>query len=127
MSAHGGLVTRADLAAYEALERPPLRGAYRGHEILGMAPVSSGGTSVIQMLNVLEGFDLAASGLNSAATIHLAAEAMRRGFADRARYLGDPAFNPAMPIGRLTSKPYADDIRRSIALQRASPSSPATF
>ena len=92
-----------------------------------MAPVSSGGTTVIQMLNVLEGFDLAATGLNSAATIHLAAEAMRRSFADRARYLGDPAFNPAMPIERLTSKPYADDMRRSIALQRASPSSPASF
>ena len=127
MQAHGGLITRADLKAYAAVERAPLRGTYRGYDILGMPPVSSGGTAVVEALNILEGYDLAASGFNSAATLHLAAESMRRAFADRARYLGDPAFNPAMPVERLTSKDYAADLRRGIDPERASPSSPASF
>ena len=127
MAAHGGLITRADLRAYEPRRRDPLRGAYRGYEVLSMAPVSSGGTALIEMLNVLEGYDLSRTGYGSAATVHLMAEAMRRAFADRARYLGDPDANPHMPIERLTSKEYAAALRRTIREDRASVSSPESF
>jgi gamma-glutamyltranspeptidase/glutathione hydrolase len=127
MAAHGGLITRADLKAYKPERRPPIRGTYRGHEILSMPPISSGGTALIEMLNVLEGYDLAASGWGSAQNTHLMIEAMRRSFADRARYVGDPAFNPAMPIARLTSKEYAAGLRATIRTDRASVSSPASF
>ena len=129
MAAHGGLITRADLRAYEPRRRDPLRGAYRGYEVLSMAPVSSGGTALIEMLNVLEGYDLSRTGYGSAATVHLMAEAMRRAFADRARYLGDPAFNPgiAAALERLVSKEYAQELRRTIRPERASVSSPSTF
>jgi len=127
MAAHGGLITRADLRAYEPRRRDPLRGAYRGYEVLSMAPVSSGGTALIEMLNVLEGYDLARTGYGSAATVHLMAEAMRRAFADRARYLGDPETNPQMPIQRLISKEYATALRRTIREDRASVSSPESF
>jgi gamma-glutamyltranspeptidase/glutathione hydrolase len=127
MAAHGGLVTRADLRAYQARRRDPLKGTYRGYDVLSMAPVSSGGTALIEMLNILEGYDLARSGFGSAATVHLLVEAMRRAFADRARYLGDPDANPGMPIGRLTSKGYAAELRRTIREDRASVSSPETF
>jgi gamma-glutamyltranspeptidase/glutathione hydrolase len=127
MAANGGLITYADLAAYRALRRLPLVGNYRGHDIVSMPPVSSGGTAVIQMLNILEGYDLAASGAGSAATTHLLIEAMRRAYADRARYLGDPLFNPDLPIDRLTSKEYAESLRRTISLERASASSSESF
>ena len=127
MQANGGIMTRADLAAYRAVRRTPLAGAYRGHEVLSMPPISSGGAAIVQMLNILEHDDLAASGFGSAATVHLMIEAMRRAYADRARYLGDPAFNPAMPIERLTSKAYAAELRRTIDDGRASASSPESF
>jgi gamma-glutamyltranspeptidase/glutathione hydrolase len=127
MAAHGGLITQADLKAYRPERRVPLHGTYRGHEILSMPPISSGGTALIQMLNVLEGYDLAASGWGSAQNIHLMIEAMRRAYADRARYLGDPAFNPSMPIARLISKEYAASLRATIRPDRASVSSPASF
>jgi gamma-glutamyltranspeptidase/glutathione hydrolase len=127
MAAHGGLVTRADLRAYEARRRDPLKGTYRGYDVLSMAPVSSGGTALIEMLNVIEGYDLARTGYGSAATVHLLAEAMRRAFADRARYLGDPDTNPQMPIQRLISKEYAATLRRTIREDRASVSSPESF
>jgi gamma-glutamyltranspeptidase/glutathione hydrolase len=127
MAAHGGLITQADLTAYRPERRVPLHGTYRGHEILSMPPISSGGTALIQMLNVLEGYDLAASGWGSAQNIHLMIEAMRRAYADRARYLGDPAFNPSMPIARLISKEYAASLRATIRPDRASVSSPASF
>jgi gamma-glutamyltranspeptidase/glutathione hydrolase len=127
MAANGGLITREDLRKYAAVARPPVRGQYRGHHVIAMPPPTSGGTALIQMLNDLEGFDLSKSGPQSAGTVHLVAEAMRRAFADRARYLGDPAFNPMMPIARLTSKEYASEIRRSISTERASRSSPQTF
>jgi gamma-glutamyltranspeptidase/glutathione hydrolase len=127
MAAGGGLITRADLQAYRPQRRAPLRGTYRGYEILSMPPVSSGGTALIQMLNVLEGYDLAASGWGSAENTHLTIEAMRRAYADRARYLGDPAFNPSMPIARLVSKEYAASLRATIRPGRASVSSPTSF
>ena len=127
MAAHGGLITRADLKAYTPERRAPLRGTYRGHEVLSMPPVSSGGTALIQMLNVLEGYDIAANGWGSAENIHLMIEAMRRAYADRARHLGDPAFNPSMPIARLISKEYAASLRATILPDRASVSSPTSF
>jgi gamma-glutamyltranspeptidase / glutathione hydrolase len=125
MRAHGGLLTRQDLAAYQPKRREPLRGSYRGYELLTMPPPSSGGVAVLQALNVLEGFDLQGLGHGSAQGVHLIAEAMRRAFSTRARYLGDPDFNTDMPVARLISKPYAIELRRSIDLQRASKSAPA--
>jgi gamma-glutamyltranspeptidase/glutathione hydrolase len=127
MARNDGLITRDDLKAYRAKRREPLRGSYRGHEILSMPPISSGGTALIEMLNILEGFDLKSMGFGAAQTIHLAAEAMRRAFADRARFLGDPEFNPQMPIDRLISKPYAEQLRQTISRDRASVSAPDTF
>jgi gamma-glutamyltranspeptidase/glutathione hydrolase len=127
MMANGGLITREDLKNYKAVKRTPVRGTYRDYEIIGMPPPSSGGTAVIQMLNVLEGYDLKAAGPGSARTLHLMAEAMRRAFADRARHLGDPDFNAEMPVDRLISKEYASQLRRTIREDRASTSSPTTF
>ncbi len=127
MAAHGGLITREDLQAYQVKKRTPLTGSYRGYDILAFPPVTSGGTALVEMLNILEGYDLKASGFGSAATVHLIVEAMRRAYADRAQYLGDPEFNPAMPIDRLTSKAYAAELRKSIRPDRASVSSPASF
>ena len=127
MTANGGLITRADLKAYKPVRREPLRGTYRGHEILSMPPISSGGTALIQMLNVLEGYDVAANGWGSAQNVHLMIEAMRRAYADRARHLGDPAFNPSMPIARLISKEYAASLRATIRPDRASVSTPTSF
>jgi gamma-glutamyltranspeptidase/glutathione hydrolase len=127
MAAHGGLITRDDLKAYQAKKRTPVRGTYRDLEVISMAPPSSGGTALIEMLNILEDYDLKSMGFGSAASLHLIAESMRRAFADRARYVGDPDFNATMPIDRLTSKPYAADLRRTIQLDRASKSSPTSF
>ena len=127
MQANGGLITQEDLASYRPVKREPVAGAYRGYEIISMPPVSSGGVALIQMLNILEGYDLAESGFGSARTVHLMTEAMRRAYADRARYLGDPAFNPAMPVDRLMSKPYAEQLRASIRPDWASMSSPSSF
>ena len=127
MAANGGLITTTDLAAYAPRVREPIRGAYRGHTVLSMPPPSSGGVALVQMLNVLEGWDLRAAGHGSAANVHRIAETMRRAFADRARFLGDPDFNRSMPVARLTSKPYAARLRATIGPQRASVSGPDTF
>jgi gamma-glutamyltranspeptidase/glutathione hydrolase len=127
MAANGGLITREDLKNYRAKLRVPLRGTYRGFEILGMPPISSGGTALIQMLNILEGYDVKKTGFGSADTVHVMAEAMRRAYADRARYIGDPDFVSAMPIERLTSKGYAAELRKTIDPDRASKSSPDSF
>jgi gamma-glutamyltranspeptidase / glutathione hydrolase len=129
MRAGGGLITRADLAAYRAIRREPLRGSYRGYDVLSMPPPSSGGTALIEMLNVLEGYDLKEKGFGGAATVHLVAETMRRAFADRARSLGDPAFNPGLApiVERLVSKEHAQELRRTIRPDRASVSSPSSF
>ncbi|MEP0821632.1 MAG: gamma-glutamyltransferase, partial [Ignavibacterium sp.] len=116
MKKHGGLITEKDLAQYEAVERKPVYGTYRGYDVYSMPPPSSGGTTLIEMLNILEGFNLAQYGHNSAQYLHLLAEAMRRAYADRARHLGDPEFNPDMPVEKLISKQYADELRRSISL-----------
>ena len=127
MRTHRGLITANDLAAYRAEIREPVRGWYRGYDVISTPPVSSGGTVLIQMLNILEGYDLSASGHGAARTVHLTAEAMRRAFADRARYLGAPRFNPEMPVARLISKGYAEELRGTIDIARASTSSPTSF
>jgi len=127
MRAHGGLITREDLKSYRAKRRDPIRGHYRGCEIISMPPSSSGGVALVEMLNVLEGFDLQRKTSGLATNVHLIAEAMRRAFADRARYLGDSDFNPDLPIADLTAKRYAAILRRSISPIRASVSSPKNF
>ena len=127
MKKNGGLITEADLAAYEPKERAPIHGNYRGYDVYSMSPPSSGGTALVEMLNILEGFDLASYGHNSAMYLHLLSESMRRAFADRARYLGDPDFNPGIPIEKLTSKEYAAALRQSINLEKKSASDPVSF
>ncbi|HEY6548857.1 MAG TPA: gamma-glutamyltransferase [Vicinamibacteria bacterium] len=127
MRAEGGLITAQDLAGYQPKKRAPVRGSYRGHEVLSMPPPSSGGPTLVLMLNVLEGYDLKASGAGSAANMHRMVEAMRRAYAERARHLGDPDFNQAIPLARLLSKDYAASLRRTIHENRASKSSPASF
>ena len=127
MKANGGLITMADLKAYQAKKRDVVKGTYRGYDIIGMPPPSSGGMAVVQMLNVLEGFDLKANGYGSAKNIHLTAEAMRRAFADRARYLGDPDFEKDIPLPRLISKDYAATLRKTINPDKASKSNTGSF
>ncbi|MBV6426483.1 MAG: Glutathione hydrolase proenzyme [Haliscomenobacter sp.] len=127
MKKYGGIITEEDLARYEAVEQAPVKGTYRGYEIVSMAPPSSGGIALIEMLNILEGYDLKAIGHNSALYLHLLTEAMRRAFADRAEHIGDPAYVSNMPVERLISKPYAKALRNGIDLFKASPSDSATF
>ena len=127
MAANDGIITLEDLARYEAVEREPIRGNYRGYEIVSMPPPSSGGVILVEMLNILEGYDLNEIGHNSALYLHLLTESMRRAYADRANYLGDPDFNENMPLGRLTSKEYAANLRDTISLGRKSESDPALF
>ncbi|MDH3427151.1 MAG: gamma-glutamyltransferase [Gemmatimonadota bacterium] len=115
----GGLINRRDLAAYEAVWREPVRAEYRGYEVVSMPPASSGGTTLTQILNIMEGFDLQTAGWHSAEAIHLAVEAMRRAYADRNYYLGDTDFVD-VPLAMLTSESYADSLRRSIDRDRAS-------
>jgi gamma-glutamyltranspeptidase/glutathione hydrolase len=127
MKARGGLVTREDLRNYTIYRRNPLRGTYRGDEILTVPPPSAGGVALLQCLNVLEGYDLKAMGFASSRYVHHVAEALRRAFADRVRWLGDPSFVKDMPTARLVSKEYAEALRKTIREDRASVSSPTTF
>jgi gamma-glutamyltranspeptidase/glutathione hydrolase len=127
MKANGGLITREDLKNYQAKQRIPIKGTYRGYEIIGMPPPSSGGISVQLMLNILEGYDLKANGAGSAQNIHVMAEAMRRAFAERAQHLADPDFVKTMPVDRLISKDYAAQLRKTINPSQASKSSPTSF
>ena len=121
MKANGGLISKEDLAAYEAKERTPLKGTYRGFEIISMPPPSSGGVAVIEMLNILENFDLKSKGLLTAPALHLQIEAMRRAYLDRARHLGDPDFVD-VPVARLTSKEYAKTVAATIDPAKATSS-----
>lgn len=107
MRAHNGLITKEDLARYAAVERAPLRGTFNGHEIIGMAPPSSGGMVVISVLNQLEAGGLAGMTRGSSRYLHRRTEASRRAFLDRARWLGDPDFTADIPLERLLSKEYA--------------------
>jgi gamma-glutamyltranspeptidase / glutathione hydrolase len=113
MQKGGGLLTAEDLAHYQVKERDPQRGTYRGYEIISAPPPSSGGTVLIETLNILEGYDLAKAGSRSAESVHLTAEAFRRAFFDRAEFLGDPDFTQ-LPIAQLTDKKYADAWRATI-------------
>ncbi|MCI2395333.1 gamma-glutamyltransferase [Aliiroseovarius sediminis] len=121
VQAAGGRITMEDMAGYKALSREPVSGTYRGYEIVSMPPPSSGGIHIIQILNTLEEYPIGFLGHNSSETIHLMAEAMKRAYADRSEYLGDPDFYD-VPQAELTSKDYARDIRDDISLARATPS-----
>ena len=121
MKRNNGLMTMDDLRGYVAKERAPVRGNYRGHEIISMPPPSSGGAVLIQMLNILEGFDLQKLEASSSDRYHLMAEAMRRAFADRAEYMGDTDF-VKVPIPGLIDKAYAATLRATINTERASTS-----
>ncbi len=118
---HGGWITTKDLASYQLKMRTPLRGSYRQLEVITMPPPSSGGTVLLEMLNVLEGYDLASMGPGSSMGIHAMAEAMRRAFRDRAELMGDTDF-VKVPVNQLINKAYAVELRRSIDLQNATPS-----
>ena len=126
----GGLITADDLAQYEVKEREPARGTYRGYEVISAPPPSSGGTVLIEALNILEGYDLAKLGDRSAESIHYTTEAFRRAFFDRAEFMGDPDFSK-IPVAQLIDKKYAAAWRESIDPERASPSQelkrPAVF
>jgi len=121
MQANGGLITKEDLAAYQPVMRQPIRGTYRGYEIASMPLPSSGGVHLVQMLNVLEGFSIRELGHNTAQTIHLMAESMKLAYADRSKFLGDSDF-VTVPVAGLTSKSYANDLRRKININRATQS-----
>ena len=114
----GGIMTTDDLKSYQAMIRVPVRGSYRGYDIVSMPLPSSGGTVLVEILNILEGFPLADMKQGSAASLHVMIEAMKRAYADRARYLGDPAFVDA-PTNFLISKDYAAKQRASIDPARA--------
>jgi len=121
MKRNNGLMTMEDLRGYVAKERTPVRGNYRGHEIISMPPPSSGGAVLIEMLNILEGFDLQKSEASSSERYHLMAESMRRAFADRAEYMGDSDF-VKVPVQGLIDKSYASTLRATINADRASTS-----
>ena len=121
MAANGGLITKADLAAYQAKERQPVQGTFLGYEIISMPPPSSGGVALISMLNMLEALEVQKLPRQSAEAIHLVTEARRRAFLDRARSLGDPDF-VEVPVARLTSKPYAKELIATINKAAASSS-----
>ena len=117
----GGLITAEDLAHYEVKERKPIRGTYRGYEIISAPPPSSGGIALLEILNILEGYDLAKLGNRSAQSVHLTLEAFRRAFFDRAEFLGDPDFSK-IPVAQLIDKRYAAAWRESINPAHASAS-----
>lgn len=109
MEAHQGLITSEDMAGYESVTRSPVTGTYRGYKIISMAPPSSGGVALIQLLNILENADIRSMGHNSAEYVHFLTEAMRRVYADRSEYLGDPDFFN-VPLNKLLSKKYAKQL-----------------
>lgn len=130
MQKGGGLITADDLAHYEVKERSPVRGTYRDYEIISAPPPSSGGTVLIESLNILEGYDLARLENRSAESVHFTVEAFRRAFFDRAEFMGDPDFSK-IPVAQLIDKKYAAAWRDTIDPERASPSTelkrPAVF
>jgi gamma-glutamyltranspeptidase/glutathione hydrolase len=121
MKRGGGLITLKDLEDYASIIRDPVRGTYRGYEIISSGPPSSGGVALVQMLNILEGYNLEEYGWNSSKAVHRMAEAMRRVYADRAEFLGDPDF-VKIPVAWLTSKKYAEQRRATIDTAVATPS-----
>lgn len=120
MKANGGIITLQDLAEYRAVERKPLRGTYRGMEVVTAPPASAGGATLLNMLNILENFDVKAGGIGSAKTLHLLSETMKMAYADRYRVLGDSDF-VKMPLSGFVSKPYAAMRAKQIDLEKAKP------
>ena len=127
MHKNGGIITVEDLKKYEAIERKPIKGTYKGYEIYSMAPPSSGGVVLIEMLNIMEQADLDKIEFNSTQYVHLVAETMRRAFADRAEHLGDPDLNFDMPLDKLTSKEFAKMRFENIDKNTASVSDSSLF
>jgi gamma-glutamyltranspeptidase/glutathione hydrolase len=122
MKKHDGIISASDMKNYKVMEREPVKGNYRGYQVISMPPPSSGGVHIIQMLNMLETFPIGEQGLNSAANIHVMAETMKLAYADRSEYLGDPDFTK-VPIKELTSTQYAAHLVKKINLDKATPSS----
>lgn len=127
MKENGGIITLEDLKKYKAIERTPLKGTYKDFEIIAMPPPGSGGVAIIEMLNIMEQANLDSIAFNSAQYVHLIAEAMRRAFADRAEFLGDPDFNLDMPLDKLTSKEFAKVRYDNIDFEKASVSDSTRF
>lgn len=121
MQQHDGLISASDMKNYKAVERIPVRGNYRGYEVVSMPPPSSGGVHIIQMLNMLEHFPLKEQGANSAQTLHQLSEVMKLAYADRSEFLGDPDYYK-VPTKGLTSRAYADELVKKIQPDRATPS-----
>jgi gamma-glutamyltranspeptidase / glutathione hydrolase len=117
----GGLITAEDLAEYEVKERQPIKGTYRGYEIISAPPPSAGGITMLETLNILEGYDLGKMGNRSSDSMHVTVEAFRRAFFDRAELLGDPDFNQ-IPVAQLIDKKYAESWRQSLDMMRATES-----
>lgn len=120
MKANGGIITTKDLDLYRAIERTPIKGTFHEYEIYSMPPPSSGGVILVEMMNLMEQANLDSIEFNSTSYVHLIAETMRRGFADRAEHLGDPDFNTDMPLDKLTSKEFAKMRFENIDMTKAS-------
>lgn len=127
MAENGGIITEEDLAKYESIERAPVTGTYKDYDIISMPPPSSGGTSLIQMMNMMEQVNWDEIEFNSTEYVHIVAESMRRAYADRAEHMGDPDFNPEMPIDRLISKEHAQNRFANIDWDQASVSDSSKF
>lgn len=127
MKANDGLITTKDLEKYEAIEREAVSATYKDFTIYSMPPPSSGGVALIEMMNLIEQADLAKIEMNSAQYVHLLAEVMRRAFADRAEHLGDPDFNPNMPLDNLMSKDFAKSRFANLDMSQASPSDSSKY
>jgi gamma-glutamyltranspeptidase/glutathione hydrolase len=127
MKKNDGIISKKDLIKYEAVEREPIKGTYKGYDIYSMPPPSSGGVALVEMMNLMELADLKTLEFNSAGHLHLVAEAMRRAFADRAEHLGDPDFNLNMPLDKLLSKEFAKNRFQEINMAKASVSDSSKF
>lgn len=127
MRENGGIITEQDLIEYDAIEREPIKGSYKGYDIFSMPPPSSGGVALVEMMNIMELADLENIEFNSTEYVHLVAEAMRRAYADRAEHLGDPDFNLDMPLDQLTSKEFAQNRFKNIDFEKASESDSSKF
>lgn len=127
MAENGGLITMKDLREYHAIERQAVQGSYRGFEIFSMGPPSSGGVILVEMLNMLENYELDEFDFGSTAYVHTLSEVMRRAYADRAKYLGDPDFNPEMPLDLLLSKEHARSLVSTVDPIKASISDSSAF
>lgn len=127
MTANDGIITGEDLSKYEAVERKPLKSPYKEYEMITMPPPSSGGVTLIEMMNMMEMADFDTIPFNSAQYVHFLAEAMRRAYSDRAAYLGDPDFNPELPLNELLSKEHAKKLFESINWNKATKSDSSNF